>query len=44
MNEAFFTELCTWLTQAGLAGVPESEIWDCASVALRFLGIAVVDS
>ncbi|MBV9970445.1 MAG: adenylate/guanylate cyclase domain-containing protein [Xanthobacteraceae bacterium] len=26
MNEAFFTELCTWLTQAGLAGVSESEI------------------
>jgi adenylate cyclase len=26
MNEAFLTELCTWLTQAGLAGVPESEI------------------
>jgi adenylate cyclase len=26
MNEAFFTELCTWLTQAGLAGVAEPEI------------------
>ncbi len=26
MNEAFFTELSTWLTRAGLAGVPEPEI------------------
>jgi adenylate cyclase len=26
MNEAFFTDLCTWLTQAGLAGVVESDI------------------
>jgi adenylate cyclase len=26
MNEAFLTELCAWLTQAGLAGVSESEI------------------
>jgi adenylate cyclase len=26
MNEAFFTELCAWLTDAGLAGVAESDI------------------
>ena len=26
MNEVFFTELCAWLTQAGLAGVAESDI------------------
>jgi adenylate cyclase len=26
MNEAFFTELCAWLTEAGLAGVAESDI------------------
>jgi adenylate cyclase len=26
MNEAFFTEVCTWLTQAGLAGVAEPDI------------------
>src|SRR5882672_4294553 len=26
MNENFFTELSTWLTQAGLAGTSESEI------------------
>jgi adenylate cyclase len=26
MNEAALTELCTWLTQAGLVGVSESEI------------------
>src|SRR5262249_7668420 len=26
MNEAFFTELSTWLTQAGLAGTPETAI------------------
>ena len=26
MNEAFFTDLSTWLTQAGLAGTPEIDI------------------
>ena len=26
MNEAFFTDLSTWLTQAGLAGTPETDI------------------
>jgi adenylate cyclase len=26
MNEAFFTELSAWLTQAGLAGTPETDI------------------
>jgi adenylate cyclase len=26
MNEAFFTDLSTWLTQAGLAGMPEIDI------------------
>jgi adenylate cyclase len=26
MNEAFFTDLSTWLTQAGLAGTPEPDI------------------
>src|SRR5580704_15285427 len=26
MNEACFTELCAWLTEAGLAGVAESDI------------------
>jgi adenylate cyclase len=26
MNEAFFAELCAWLTEAGLAGVAESDI------------------
>jgi adenylate cyclase len=26
MNDAFFTELSAWLTQAGLAGTPETEI------------------
>src|SRR5229473_7955342 len=26
MNEAFFAELSAWLTQAGLAGTPETEI------------------
>ena len=26
MNEAFFTDLATWLTEAGLAGTPETDI------------------
>jgi hypothetical protein len=26
MNEAFFTELSAWLTQAGLAGASETDI------------------
>src|SRR6516162_4368894 len=26
MNENFFTELSTWLTRAGLAGTPETDI------------------
>jgi adenylate cyclase len=26
MNEAFFTEMSAWLTQAGLAGTPETDI------------------
>ena len=26
MNEAFFTEMSAWLTQAGLAGTPEIDI------------------
>jgi adenylate cyclase len=26
MNEGFFTELSAWLTQAGLAGIPETDI------------------
>ncbi len=26
MNENLFTELSTWLTQAGLAGTPETDI------------------
>jgi hypothetical protein len=26
MNEAFFTDLSTWLTQAGLVGTPEPDI------------------
>ena len=26
MNEAFFTDLSTWLTQAGLPGTPEIDI------------------
>jgi hypothetical protein len=26
MNEAFFTELSNWLTHAGLAGTPETDI------------------
>jgi hypothetical protein len=26
MNEAFFTELSAWLTQAGLAGTSETDV------------------